>query len=83
MNESRMTAEELYNEPMTLEEQYSKQVQEERFAMLVAARVNDIRSGGAKPLHYELTGGTMYTREQEVLLFADLIARAVCANLEE
>lgn len=66
----------------TLEELYNKELQEERFAMLVAARVNDIRSGEAQALHYERAGGVHYTREQEVLLFADLIARAVCANLD-
>ena len=57
------------------------QVQEE-FAMLVAARVNQIRSGKAKPLKFEKAGGIYYTTEQENLLFADTIARAVCANLD-
>lgn len=66
----------------TLEEMYNKDLQQEKFAMLVAARVNDIRSGTAQPLHYERAGGVHYTQEQEVLLFADLIARAVCTNLE-
>jgi hypothetical protein len=66
----------------TIDELYSRERQNEQFAMLVAARVNDIRSGEAKPLHYELPTGASYTREQEVLLFADLIARAVCSTLE-
>jgi len=62
-------------------DQYNIDMQQENFAMLVAARVNDIMAGTAVTLHYELVGGMMYTREQETLLFADLIARAVCANL--
>lgn len=71
------------NQPKeTLEELYNKEQQQEKFAMLVAARVNDIRSGEAKPLHYERAGGVHYTQEQEVLLFADMIARAVCQNLD-
>lgn len=65
----------------TIDELYARERQNEQFAMLVAARVNDIRSGEAKPLHYELPDGASYTREQEVLLFADLIARAVCETL--
>lgn len=71
------------NEPKeTIDELYSREKQNEQFAMLVAARVNDIRSGTAKPLHYELPAGAEYTGEQQVLLFADLIARAVCEKLE-
>jgi hypothetical protein len=50
--------------------------------MLVAARVNQILSGEAKPLSFKPVGGTFYTTEQENLLFADVIARAVCANLQ-
>jgi hypothetical protein len=46
--------------------------------MLVSARVNQILSGQAK----ELSSNTKFkTEEQEVLLFADLVARAVCAHL--
>jgi hypothetical protein len=62
-------------------DQYNVEMQQEKFAMLVAARVNDILAGTATALQYERAGGVMYTREQETLLFADLIARAVCANL--
>lgn len=54
---------------------------QERFAILVAARVNQILSGEAKPLKFKPAGGTFYTPEQEDLIFADTIARAVCANL--
>lgn len=50
--------------------------------MLVAARVNQILAGDAQPLQFERVGGIYYTTEQENLLFADTIARAVCANLE-
>lgn len=49
--------------------------------MLVAARVNQILAGEAQPLQFDRIGGIYYTTEQENLLFADLIARAVCANL--
>jgi hypothetical protein len=49
--------------------------------MLVAARVNQILSGKAVELKFEPVNG-IYTTEQENLLFADTIARAVCANLE-
>lgn len=62
-------------------DQYNVDMQKETFAMLVAARVNDILAGTATALHYELVGGMSYTKEQETLLFADLIARAVCANM--
>jgi hypothetical protein len=66
----------------TLQELYNKDIQEERFALLVAARVNEIKSGTAKALEFEQAGGVFYTLEQEHLLFADKIARAVCAHLE-
>lgn len=56
---------------------------QEKFAMLVAARVNQILSGEAKPLNFKPAGGIYYTTEQENLLFADVIARAVCANLKQ
>lgn len=55
---------------------------QESFAMLVAARVNQILSGTAQPIKFEKTGGIYYTTEQENLIFADTIARAVCANLQ-
>jgi hypothetical protein len=66
----------------TLQDQYSKDVQEEAFAMLVSARVNEIRSGTAAVLNFELIGGLYYTTEQQALMFADKIAQAVCANLD-
>lgn len=49
--------------------------------MLVAARVNQILSGTAQTLNFERVGGIFYTTEQENLMFADVIARAVCAHL--
>lgn len=62
-------------------DQYNVELQQEDFAMLVAARVNEILSGKAKVLEFEKIGGIYYTTEQNNLLFADTIARAVCANL--
>lgn len=61
---------------------YKVDIQQERFAMLVAARVNDIRSGTAKVLEFPKAGGVFNTTEEEQLMFADLIARAVCLTLE-
>ncbi len=61
---------------------YNKDIQQENFGLLVAARVNQILSGKAKVLEFEKIGGIYYTNEQNDLLFADVIARAVCANLE-
>lgn len=69
-----------YMEP--LEQQYDKELQEDKFSMLVAARVNEILSGGAAPLNFKPVGGWHYTSEQQALMFADKIARAVCANLQ-
>jgi hypothetical protein len=66
----------------TLQELYSKDVQQEKFGLLVAARVNEIRSGTAEVLEFERAGGVFYTVEQEHLMFADKIARAVCAHLD-
>jgi hypothetical protein len=51
--------------------------------MLVAARVNEILSNKAEALNFERIGDARYTKEQEVLLFADTVARAVCANLNQ
>lgn len=65
----------------TLDEQYNRDIQQETFAMLVAARVNEILSNKAKVLDFEPAGGIHYTSEQETLIFADTVARAVCANL--
>jgi hypothetical protein len=61
---------------------YNKELQQEKFAILVAARVNDILSGNAKALDFQKVGGWYNSPEEEGLMFADLIARAVCANLE-
>lgn len=60
---------------------YNKELQQEKFGALVAARVNEILSGNAKVLDFKPVGGTMYTPEQETLMFADTIAQVVCANL--
>jgi hypothetical protein len=67
----------------TLAAQYSKDIQQETFAMLVAARVNEILSNKAEALNFQRAGGAHYTKEQEALIFADTIARAVCANLNQ
>ena len=61
---------------------YDRDTQQENFSMLVAARVNEILSGAATTLDFKRVGGVFYTVEQEQLLFADKIARAVCANLD-
>ena len=66
----------------TIKQLYSKQLQQEKFAALVAVRVNEIRSGNAKVLEFPKAGGVFNTPEEETLLFADLIARAVCAHIE-
>jgi len=62
---------------------YSKEIQQEKFAALVSARVNDILSGNAKVLAFEESGGIFSPAEQDALLFADTIARMVCANLNQ
>ena len=67
----------------TLQDMYDRDLQQENFSMLVAARVNEILSGTAETLNFEKAGGVFYTVEQEHLLFADKIARAVCANLDK
>ena len=66
----------------SLIDQYNKELQQEKFGALVAARVNEILSGEAKPLNFKPTGGTMYTHAEETLMYADVIARVVCANLD-
>lgn len=60
---------------------YNKELQQEKFGALVAARVNDILSGNAKVLDFKPVGGMMLTAEEEALMFADTIAQVVCANL--
>ena len=62
---------------------YNKDLQQEQFGALVAARVNEILSGKAKVLEFEKAGGIFSTPEQEALLFADTIAQVVCANLNQ
>jgi hypothetical protein len=66
----------------TLREQYSVDVQEENFSMLVAARVNEILSGTASVLDFKPAGGVHYSQEERQLMFADKIAQAVCSNLD-
>lgn len=66
----------------TFEELYDRDIQEQNFALLVAARVNEIRSGSAEALEFTPVGGVHYTTEQQQLMFADKIAQAVCAHLE-
>lgn len=66
----------------TIEELYELQDAQEKVAMLVAARVNEILSNRAKPLEFPKADGVLTTVEEEILLFADLVARTVCANLQ-
>jgi predicted RNA-binding protein (virulence factor B family) len=66
----------------TLEQPYDMDLQEQNFALLVAARVNEIRSGSAQVIDFKPIGGIHYTEEQRKLMFADKIAQAVCAHLE-
>jgi|TARA_B110000977_G_scaffold198959_1_gene285043 hypothetical protein len=61
-----------------IETTYEIQQAQEKFAALVAARVNDIKSGTAQDLIIETGGGAPNTPAEQALLFADLIARAVC-----
>ncbi len=63
-------------------DQYNVELQQERFALLVAARVNDILSGNAKALEFPKVGGWFNSTEEQQLMFADTIARAVCAHLQ-
>ncbi len=66
-----------------LEDHFNRSKQQEEFGMLVAARVNQILSGTAQPLNFKPAGGIFYSAEQENLMFADVVARAVCSNLEK
>lgn len=66
-----------------LEEYFDDSLRQEKFAILVAARVNDIRSGTASPLNFERAGGIHYLPIEETLMFADVVARAVCAHLDQ
>ena len=65
----------------TLINLYNKELQQEKFGALVAARVNEILSGDAKTLDFKPAGGAIYTNAEETLMFADTIAQIVCANL--
>jgi len=60
---------------------YNKELQQEQFGALVAARVNEILSGKAKVLEFPKVGGWYNSPEEEQLMFADTIAQVVCANL--
>jgi len=63
---------------------YNKQLMQEKFGTLVAARVNDILSGNAKEYTPEPPPGAAFlSREQEDMIFADRIARIVCATLNQ
>jgi hypothetical protein len=66
---------------LDIEEFYRLAAKQDAFALLVSARVNDILSGTAVALEFPKVGGAFNTPEQQALVFADLIARAVCANL--
>lgn len=68
---------------LSYEEYFDNSVRQEKFAILVAARVNDIRSGTATELDFPKAGGAINSPIEETLMFADLIARAVCANLDK
>lgn len=68
---------------LSYESYFNEQQRQEKFAILVSARVNDIRAGTASPLEFPKAGGVFNTPIEETLTFADLIARAVCAHLDE
>jgi len=65
------------------EDYLANSARQEKFAVLVSARVNDIRSGTASPLSFQPDGNGNYLPVEETLMFADLIARAVCAHLDK
>jgi len=56
---------------------YNRDLQQEKFAALVATRVGQIMDGTAQALDFKPTGGTMYTHAEETLMYADVIARSV------
>lgn len=63
---------------------YNKEMIQEKFGTLVAARVNDILAGTATEYKPEPpAGGAFLTKNQEDMIFADRIARIVCANLNQ
>lgn len=61
----------------SLIEQYNKELQQEKFAALVATRVGEIMDGTAQELNFKPVGGMMYTHAQETMMYADVIARSV------
>ena len=66
-----------------LEDYFDNSARQEKFAILVAARVNDIRAGTATSLNFEKAGGIHHLPIEETLMFADVVARAVCAHLDQ
>jgi len=63
---------------------YNKEMIQEKFGTLVAARVNDILAGTAVEYKPEPpAGGAFHTKAQEDMMFADRIARIVCATLNQ
>jgi len=64
-------------------DQYNVELQQEHFALLVAARVNDILSGTAKVLEFPKVGGWFNSTEEQQLMFADKIARTVCTAMDK
>jgi hypothetical protein len=62
---------------------YALQTQQEKFAALVSARVNQIFSGTAQPIDMQKIGSIATTPQQDALYFADLIARNVCHNIDK
>jgi hypothetical protein len=61
-----------------LEDYYYLASKQDTFAALVSARVNDILAGTAHVLDFNQA---TLSEEQQILQFADLVARLVCANL--
>lgn len=66
-----------------LQDYFNDSLRQEKFAILVAARVNDIRAGTATQLDFKPKGGIHYLPIEETLMFADVVARAVCAFLDK
>lgn len=66
-----------------LQDYFNNSLRQEKFAILVAARVNDIRAGTATEIDFKPRGGIHYLPVEETLMFADVVARAVCAHLDQ
>jgi hypothetical protein len=62
-------------------DQYNVELQQEKFAALVATRVASILDGTAEALNFKPSGGAMYTHEEQTLMFADVIARSVVHHM--